>query len=423
MARIKYFIITHDSNKLANIRVRFSIGREIDIQTKTDKLIKPDFWNNETGRVRQRAEFKEADSLQKTLNDLQEHILNEFNTKPDNTIINKEWLNNAVDSFDNPNKYLQGKTTLFGYIQKFIDNSGTRINTKTGNAVCYKMRCEYQRTFDLLKEFAGDIEIDFNDIDLEFYQNFVEYLKVNKQLATNTIGKKIQTLKIFLNAATTDNINKNQKFKSHSFATLSEETDNIYLTKTELIQLYKKDLSDKPCYERVRDLFIVGCCTGLRYSDLQTLSPDHLKGDYLEIKQQKTGNRVVIPLQDTVKQILKKYKGKLPKSICNQKYNEYLKEAAKLAELNEKFIKKVITNGLKHDKTFAKHELISSHTARRTFCTNAYKDNIPTLTIMAISGHKTESAFLKYIKVNQDEHAKIMLDVWQKNGDFLKVAE
>jgi hypothetical protein len=77
---------------------------------------------------------------------------------------------------------------------------------------------------------------------------------------------------------------------------------------------------------------------------------------------------------------------------------------------------------LKHDKTYFKHELISSHTARRSFCTNAYDDNIPTLSIMAISGHKTESAFLKYIKMDAKKHAEKVLEIWKQNGEFMKVA-
>ena len=120
---------------------------------------------------------------------------------------------------------------------------------------------------------------------------------------------------------------------------------------------------------------------------------------------------------------MEKYYGKLPKPISNQKYNDYLKEAAKLAELNSIFIKTVSINGMKVEKKYPKYKLISSHTARRSFCTNAYKDGIPTLSIMAISGHKTEKAFLKYIKVDGEEHAKKVLEMWQKNGEFIKVVK
>ncbi len=422
MAKIKYFIRTSNKSKQANIRVRFYNGRLFDLTANSNKQINPDYWNNKTGTVRQRAEFKEADSHQNELDNLKAGILREFNNNPDKTKITKDWLSLTIDKYYNPDKYLQDNTTLFGYIQHFINNSKTRINPKTGNPVCYKMRREYSVTFDYLKEYAAKYkEPDFIDIDLEFYQQFVDFLR-NKPLATNTIGKKIQTLKIFLNAATEQGINHYQKYKSRNFTAISEESDNIYLTKTELNQLYEYDFTNKPKLERVRDLFIVGCWTGLRFSDLQQITTDKINGDFIELKQQKTGKKVVIPLHNTVKTILKKYNGILPKPISNQKYNEYLKEAAKEADLNNTFIKTSSNNGLRYEKKYPKFELISSHTARRSFCTNAYKDNIPTIAIMSISGHKTEQAFLKYIKADSKEHAEKVLKIWQEKGEFINVA-
>lgn len=423
MAKVKFFIRASKKNKQANIRVRFSNGRQFDTTAQTLKNINPGYWNNKTGKVRQTAEFKEAENFQKELDKLHSHIIKEYNNTPDKTKIDNGWLTSTIDKSYNPDKYLQNNISLFGYIQHFINNSGTRINPKTGNPVCYKMRREYAVTFSYLKEYAREYkEPDFVDIDLEFYQQFVEFLR-GKGLAVNTIGKKIQTLKIFLNAATEQGINHYHKYKSRNFISLSEESDNIYLTKAELKQLYEFDFSGKPRLDKVRDLFIVGCWTGLRYSDLQQITPDKIIGDYIELKQKKTGKKVVIPVHQTVRAILNKYNGILPKPISNQKYNDYLKEAAKLAGIDSHFIKTVSHNGLRHEEKYPKYELISSHTARRSFCTNAYKDNIPTLAIMAISGHRTEQAFLKYIKADGKEHAEKVLKAWQKSGDFMRVAK
>ncbi len=343
----------------------------------------------------------------------------------DKTKIKNDWLTSLIDRFYNPEKYLQANTNLFGYIQYFIDNSHTRTNIKTGNPVCYKMRREYQVTFNYLKEYAKEHgEPDFIDIDLEFYDQFVDFLR-KKGLSINTIGKKIQTLKIFLNSATEQGINHYQKYKSKNFVAISEESDNIYLTKEELKKFYEHDFTALPHLERVRDKFIVASWTGLRYSDLQQVTPDKIKdnGTFIELKQKKTGKKVFIPVHPMVMAILNKYNGSLPKTISNQKYNEYLKDAAKLAGIDEVFIKTASHNGMKHEKKYLKYELISSHTARRSFCTNAYEDNIPTLAIMAISGHKTETAFLKYIKTDAKKHAEKVLLVWRKKGEFMKIAK
>ena len=423
MAKVKFFIRTTQKNKDASLRVRFYHGKSFDLTANLNgKQINPNFWNNKSGTVRHRAEFKESETFARELDDIRAHIINQYNTASDKSKINKEWLEKTIDTFYNPNKYLQDGTSLFGFIKNFTKNSKTRINPKTGNPVCYKMRREYEVTFEYLKNFAKQHgEPDFIDIDLEFYQQFVDFLR-KKGLATNTIGKKIQTLKIFLNAATEQGINPYQKYKSKNFSTLTEESDNIYLTKEELKKFYNHDFSENKRLEKVRDIFIVGSWTGLRFSDLQQITPDKIQGDYIEIRQNKTGKKVTIPVHYTVRNILQKYKGKLPEPISNQKFNDYLKEAAKEAKINTRCTKKVIEDGLRVEKSFHKHQLISSHTARRSFCTNGYLDEMPTLAIMSISGHRTEKAFLKYIKADGKQHAKKVLDAWRNSGDFMDVA-
>lgn len=419
----------------ANILIRFSNGKKFDIVAPSQKQVNPTFWNNEAGKFRQRAEFADRDEYQGKLDYLQSEIIKTYNNTPDKEKVDKKWLETTIDKTLNPDKYTDENkpVTLFRFIQQFIDNSTKRINPDTGQPVSYKMRREYQVTFDYLKKYAKKYgKPDFADIDLEFYQQFVDFLRnyeerdkdgniIKSGLAVNTIGKKIQTLKIFLNDATEQGINTYLKFKSRKFKAISEEAETIYLTKEELKDFYEYDLSNNPSLERVRDLFIVASWTGVRYSDLQNITPEKIQGNIIRLKQKKTGNRVIIPVYEAVKEILHKYNGKLPKSISNQKYNDYLKDAAKLAKINSIFVKTETIKGMRIEKNYPKYELISSHAARRSFCTNAYKDGIPSLSIMAISGHKTEKAFLKYIKVSGEEHAKKVLDMWQKNGEFLKV--
>ena len=422
MAILKFFIRTNKKSAESNIRVRYTVGRKYDFWAVSQEYVKPEYWNNKSGEVRDIAAFKDKDTLQKKLNDLKRHITNEYDNETDKSNLPKEWLKTTVDKFYNPEKYLTN-TTLFGFIQHFTDNAHKRINPKTGKPICYKLQREYKKTFGYLKEYAKKYkEPDFKDIDLEFYQNFVDMLK-SKGLAPNTVGKKIQTLKLFLNEAKDQDLNPYTKYQSKRFTAPSEESDNIYLSKDEINQFYKYDLSKHPTLERVRDLFIIGCWTGLRYGDLTRVTPETIKGEFIEIRQSKTGKKVVIPLHSTVKEILNKYNGKLPKPMTNQKFNVYLKQAASKAEINEPCKKTVLEKGLRVERTVKKHEIISSHTARRSFCTNAYKDGIPSLAIMAISGHKTERAFLRYIKTDAKEHAEMFYKKWQENGEFLKKAK
>lgn len=118
---------------------------------------------------------------------------------------------------------------------------------------------------------------------------------------------------------------------------MEEETDAIYLNETELAAIYNLNLSNDKELEEIRDIFIVGCFTGLRYSDLSTFSPehiDHINGN-INIKQRKVHKAVVIPMIDYVPDILKKYNYDLPK-VPSYKFNERLKELGKKAKLKQK---------------------------------------------------------------------------------------
>src|SRR5690606_7334890 len=120
------------------------------------------------------------------------------------------------------------------------------------------------------------------------------------------IGKDIKTLKVILNEATERGINKNLQYKSRKFSTTSEQTDSIYLTEKEIKEIESLDLTNNQRLDNVRDLFLIGCYTGLRYSDYSILTPSQIKDGFIEIKQQtKTGQPVVIPVHHTVKKILK----------------------------------------------------------------------------------------------------------------------
>lgn len=423
--KIKFFSRSEKSNPI-NIKVRVANGKQYDLTALTGISINSGFWNNESGTLRQRAEITQdfKTEFNQRLNDIEAAIRKVCNklTAPDKLTI--EQLKTIIDKVNNPERYKEPELktmSLMEFIQHFIDTAGTRINTDTNAPISSRTKQEYQYSFDYLKKFADTRagSLDFNDIDYEFYKDYIDFLR-KCNLNNNTIGKRVKTLKTFLNAATETGENTNTKFKSKKFKVFKEESDNIYLTDEELTAFYNYDLSKKPHQEKVRDLFIVACYTGLRYSDINKVNKDHINDGILTLTQQKTGNKIYIPLHLTVWNILNKYNNLLPKVISNQKFNEFLKEAAKGSEvLNAEFIKATTKQGLRYEKTYIKSDLISSHTARRTFCTNEYLKGTPTITIMAISGHKTETAFLKYIKVDKEDHAKKMLDIWRNRGEFM----
>jgi integrase len=164
----------------------------------------------------------------------------------------------------------------------------------------------YVTTFKHLQSYARNnkIHIDYTSITLNFYNSFINYLMNDLQLSQNTIGKHIQVFKTFMNEATDRGFNKRLDFRGRRFKRLSEPVESIYLSKEELEKIRLIDLTDKPTLERVRDLFLIGCYTGLRYSDFTKIRPENIKneagGTYINIITQKTTTKVVIPLNPIV---------------------------------------------------------------------------------------------------------------------------
>lgn len=277
----------------------------------------------------------------------------------------------------------------------------------------------YGQTITHLKAFkeATNTRTEFDNIDEDFYNAFVKYLTKTKKFSPNTIGKHIKHMKIFIREA--KSLDHNIIDRTAKFTGMKEDTDSIYLSHEELTELYNLDLTENKRLEKVRDLFILGSYTGLRFSDFSRLTTENIIGDRIKIISQKTKKPVSIPFHHTVKSIIEKYKCDFPQ-ISNVKMNEYLKELGKLTELLKVDVhSKKTRGGVEVSKKVKKHDLLTTHAARRSFATNAYLDKVPSLTIMAITGHSTEKSFLRYIKVTPDEHAEI-LDLHWKNDVKLK---
>jgi integrase len=314
--------------------------------------------------------------------------------------------------------------TFHGFVTVFLKENKTRTNPNTGKIISKAVMQEHERTYQQIKEFEEKrnkgIRLNFEDITLKFYTDFTNFLQ-DKGYTVNTIGHKFQTLKAWLNDATEKNINTNFQYRSKKFKIVSEESQNVYLSENELMQMYNfNDMSDSLI--RVRDLFLIGAYTGLRFSDFTSITADNIKDGKLYIEQQKTGKPVTIWLRPIFWEIWNKYDGQLPKVISNTKFNKYLKKACKLAGIDGNEEKKITKGGVRLTDTYKKYELVTSHTARRSFATNLYLDGVPSLTIMEITGHKTETSFKKYIKVSGEQHAGLMQTHFEKKENELKTS-
>lgn len=244
-----------------------------------------------------------------------------------------------------------------------------------------------------------------NQIGREEIDGFVRYLHIDKELKISTIKSMVTKLKYLLGKAY---LNGWAVDDSYSDAKVRESDSTfIYLSEKEIARIYYYD-DLTPKQEEIRDMFIVGCMTGQRYSDYSRLSADNIKGDNVHILQQKTKNKAVIPMTDYVREIFSKYGGKMPKARCIQYFNKAIKQICKKVGLTEL----IVYEEEQADRIVMvrkpKYEMISSHTARRTFATNMIRNNIPSNKIMKCTGHKTSSCFDRYDRMTLEDNARAL---------------
>jgi hypothetical protein len=308
----------------------------------------------------------------------------------------------------------QKNLDVYWNIDDYIESKKSTVKHCTINVI--NMMKSHLKSFELFRKEA----ITFDSFDANFYEDFVKFLTYDivqarrkdaiKGLKINSVGKTIKHLKSFLR----DRMRKKliPFMDLGAFKGMEEVVDSVYLNWQELSKIYHLDLSENSHLEKYRDLFVLGCLTGFRFSDYSDIKPEELRGGMLYVNQTKTLSSVVVPLREDAKKILvDKYNMKMPQ-VSNPNFNCYIKEVARLAGLDE-MIKITHKRGNKIiEETRPKYLWVMSHTCRRSFCTNEFLDGTPTNLIMAISGHKTEKAFRKYIKADQVQKANMIKKLW-----------
>lgn len=409
MASISFFLRpTNNKSKKIYLKVnygrkkqlRYATGHEVNLEKNWDskQLIK----NNQQ---EPRSHF--INSKLSELFSFCSKLLLEYEEKPQD--LNNKKIKKEIDIFlekEERQKSVNNKTFLEFY-EWFIDYYEVNPLPSTNKPLSKNTVRPYRTSLKNLKEYFEETEIlDFDGITLEFHKNYLKYLQ-GKNFSNNYIGNQIKLIKAIMNNALERGLHNNLDFKKRSFHKPSELVYAIYLSEKELKSIEKLDYSEKPKRDNARDLFLIGAYTGLRVSDFNKLSKKNIVTKhgttFFEIKTQKTGKVVGIPIHPVVKKILKKRNGELPKKMPEQHINVALKKIGKKAKIKEKVIIEKTLGGKKDSKTYKKYDLITNHTARRSFCTNAYLANMPVFDIMAISGHTNEKTFYSYIKITPME--------------------
>jgi integrase len=397
----------------------------------TNRKIHPKHWNSNLQEVRKsHPNSAELNHWLKSIKILVANLDLEWTKKYSPTgvvpIISEIYLKDSLDKYftktTKEEREDDNKKSFWGYYNQFLSRmkNGTRVHLSKGTPMASKTISQ----FDNLKRHLENYQrvkkttIDFDKIHLTFYNEFVEYLTTKLNLAPNTIGKLITNLKVFLREAFDEGVTTNNIFANRKFRSNSSLSDTVYLTPTEILEILNLDLTKNKKLEKVRDMFIVGCYTGLRFSDIISIRPEAINDGMIELTQVKTKERVAIPIISEIQKILIKYDYSMPK-ISNQKFNEYLNEVAKMCEsLKTEVTKEAIQGGRRIIIKKPKYEFITSHTARRSFATNEYMSKgLSVRDIMAITGHKTEKSFYRYIRQTPKENAERIAIIWKEREE------
>ncbi len=264
-----------------------------------------------------------------------------------------------------------------------------------------------------IKEFKA--EPTFAYFDEDGLNDYVEFLRLQKNMRNSTIGKQMGFLKWFIRWAFKKGYHSNNAFETFRPKLKNTPKKVIFLTWDELNQLKAYQIPQNKQYlERVRDVFLFCCFTGLRYSDVYNLRTSDVKADHIEITTIKTADSLVIELNNHSKAILDKYKDvhfqhdKVLPVISNQKMNDYLKELGELAGINEPIRETYYRGNERIDEITPKYALLGTHAGRRTFICNALALGIPAQVVMKWTGHSDYKAMKPYIDIADDIKANAM---------------
>ncbi|HEY5590290.1 MAG TPA: phage integrase SAM-like domain-containing protein [Paludibacter sp.] len=387
-------------------RIDFSTGYRID--TSKWEADKQRIKNGSTNKLKQSASEINADLL-KYYTDIQE-IFKAFEVAditPTPEQLKSTFNKKCRKSISDETEPTISKAPFMNVFDEFLKECGTQNNWTDST---------YEK-FAAVKTHLTNFNsnLTFEVLDDSNLTEYVNYLRDKKDLRNSTIGKQIGFLKWFLRWAFKKGHHNNNAFETFRPKLKNTKKKVIFLTWEELNKLRDYQIpTTKQYLERVRDVFLFTCFTGLRYSDVFNLKTSDIKDNHIEITTVKTADSLIIELNNHSKSILEKYKevhfenNKVLPVITNQKMNEYLKELAELAKINEPVGETYYKGNQRIDEVTPKHALLGTHAGRRTFICNALSLGIPPQVVMKWTGHSDYKAMKPYIDIADDIKASAM---------------
>lgn len=403
------FNMEKDRKKVSPINLVFSYkGKKLKYSTGYKACY--DDWDFNKQRIKSnKALLINAREVNNLLNLIETSLSKEYSKYiSDQVVVNNELLKSFLDNLLRK-KTIESKPvktdTFFEFAYNHLDDKKSRVTKATFYS--------YRQTLIKLETYSTNLKLNitFDSFDIKFVNSFNKFLQEHYNHKQNSISKHFKNLKTYLIEASNRGFIKNSGFVVKDFFSPTENTTAIYLDEKELKKMYDEDLSDSPAMELARDIFLIGCYIGQRVGDYNGLTKDDIvtiKGiSFFKIRQSKTKTDVLCPITKEISEIMKLRHNNLPPKKLNEPdINDNIKDLGKRLGFTKKIKCEFTQGGKKIVQMLPKYELIMTHTARRSFCTNMYLKKMPVYDIMLFSGHKTEREFYKYIKIKDEERAQ-----------------
>lgn len=279
------------------------------------------------------------------------------------------------------------------------------MNKLVGTGICAKTAWRYESTYTTLQAFIKQVyksdDIRLRLINHEFILKYQIYLKTQVKAAHNTIVKHLKNLKKVIRIAQRNHWVKNEPFEG--IKTREVFTEREFLTKEELERIISKEISIERI-DIVRDIFVFCCFSGLAFTDVQQLTPEHISTDnhgqyWIHKTRQKTKVTAHIPLLKIPLMLIEKYKNDkkcIEKDVvfpvpCNQRMNTYLSEIADICGIKKR---------------------LTTHVARHTFATTVtLANNVSIDNVAKMLGHTKTEQTRQYARVLDSSIKKDMIKV------------
>lgn len=440
--KIVYHFYLKDSKCLKPTSILFSISVE-NRRKKAgiDELILPKWWDKENERaIESNQQSRNDNAISKRVNKKISRISEEL----DELLVDYQALDKLTPNhtsgedtvsslFEKIVKVIEGKKeqesieaskarmTPTQFFNEFSVKWSKKVNKRTGSVPHKGTMVNYATTIRRYTDFIREcgLKDSFSLFDDSFVSRFDDFLMNEQELSMNTIVSTHSQLKTMLNQANRDKLLLDTSF--NEWPSKPAEITRLYLNDEELKKIFAINFTDEvrlqnnigqeSHIEETRDLFMISARTGLRLSDLHKLNEATWRmeegRETLIIIAQKTMERLVIPLHKNVIDLYRKYNGKFPTPIDKGKYNEQVRLCAKIAGITDNVQAVDWDKGSKVVIGRKKYELLSSHTGRRSFATNYFIASKSAQLTMALTGHKTEENFRKYVCLDKDAYAEI----------------